>query len=203
MSNIAHGNPQKRPGYAIDIEASCRKRGKSAPAEDCLNEAKTPLDEIESRVVALQRQIANLNSGTLLQSIKEATARLATSWALVTKHQRYVDGYQELALPDAPTYHVQALKTAQSDLEKASQDAQAADGVLASAQKEQRDFKRVEENLVMLGAERATLDQSVRDLTLDKERCDVYLGMVEYGPDGLATLLEKDVGAWKGMLDLV
>ncbi|PTD06189.1 hypothetical protein FCULG_00012318 [Fusarium culmorum] len=148
-------------------------REKSAPAEDRLNEAKTLLDEIESRV------------------------------ALVTKHQRYVDGYQELALPDAPTYHVQALKTAQSELEKASQDAQAADGVLASAQKEQRDFKRVEENLVMLGAERATLDQSVRDLTLDKERRDVYLGMVEYGPDGLATLLEEDVGAWKGMLDLV
>ncbi|KAM0347562.1 hypothetical protein ACHAP4_011325 [Fusarium culmorum] len=171
-------------------------REKSAPAEDRLNEAKTLLDEIESRVVALQRQIANFNSGTLQQSIKEATA-------LVTKHQRYVDGYQELALPDAPTYHVQALKTAQSELEKASQDAQAADGVLASAQKEQRDFKRVEENLVMLGAERATLDQSVRDLTLDKERRDVYLGMVEYGPDGLATLLEEDVGAWKGMLDLV
>ncbi|KAF0643161.1 hypothetical protein FPSE5266_07817 [Fusarium pseudograminearum] len=66
----------------------------------------------------------------------------------------------------------------------------------------QREFKRVEKKLVMLGAERATLDQSVRDLTLDKERCDVYLGMVEYGPDGLATLRE-DVGSWKGMLDLV
>ncbi|KAM0294256.1 hypothetical protein ACHAPM_011409 [Fusarium culmorum] len=54
-------------------------REKSAPAEDRLNEAKTLLDEIESRVVALQRQIANFNSGTLQQSIKEATARLATS----------------------------------------------------------------------------------------------------------------------------
>lgn len=92
-----------------------------------------------------------------------------------------MDGYQELALPGAPTYHVQTLKTAQSDLEKASQDAQATDGVLASAQKEQRDFKRVEENLVMLGAERATLDQSVRDLTLDKERCDVFLGWWSMG----------------------
>ncbi|KAK6721175.1 hypothetical protein SNK04_14511 [Fusarium graminearum] len=80
-----------------------RLNRKSAPAEDRLNEAKTLLNEIESRVVALQRQTANLNSCTIQQSIKEATARLATSWALVTKHQRYVDGYQELALPDAPT----------------------------------------------------------------------------------------------------
>ncbi|EKJ71963.1 hypothetical protein FPSE_07817 [Fusarium pseudograminearum CS3096] len=153
-------------------------REKSALAEDRLNEAKTLLDEIESRVVDLQPQIANLNSGALQESIKETTARLATSSALVTKHQRYVDGYQELALPDAPTYHVQALETDQSELDKASQDAQAAEGVLASAQKEQREFKRVEEKLVMLGAERATLDQSVRDPRLDKERCDVYLGMV-------------------------
>ncbi|KAF5228630.1 hypothetical protein FAUST_10935 [Fusarium austroamericanum] len=184
-------NPQKRPGYASDIEESCRKRRsykrperraspssditanreelvcsehisilreRSAPAEDRLNEAKALLVEIESRVVALQRQIANFNSGTLQESIKEATARLATSWALVTKHQRYVDGYQELALPDAPIYHVQALETAQSQLDRASQDAQAAKGVLASAQKEQRESKCVEEKLVMLGAERATLD---------------------------------------------
>ncbi|KAF5541768.1 hypothetical protein FMEXI_7816 [Fusarium mexicanum] len=228
-------NPQKRPGYASDTEASRRKRRsyedperraspspditanreelvrsehisilreKSAAAEDRLNEAKTLLDETESRAVTLQRQIANVNSGALQESIKEATARLATSSALVTKHQRYVDGYQELALPDAPTYHVQALEKAQSELDKASQDAQTAGGVLASAQEEQREFKRLEEKLVMLGAERATLEQSVRDLTLDKERCDVYLGMVEYGPEGLATLQEEDVGAWKGMLDL-
>jgi hypothetical protein len=53
-----------------------------------------------------------------------------------------------------------------------------------------------------LGAERATQEQSVYDLKLDKERCDVNLGMVEYGPGGLATLREEDVDAWKGMLDL-
>ncbi|KAF5577138.1 hypothetical protein FPCIR_12252 [Fusarium pseudocircinatum] len=228
-------NPQKRPGYASDTEASRRKRrsfkspeprassspdittnreelvrsehisilrDKSAAAEDRLNEAKTLLDEIESRVVALQQQIANVDSGALQESIKEAGARLVTSSALVTKHQRYVNGYQELALPDAPTYHVQALETARSELDKASRDAQAAEGVLASAQEEQRKFKRVEEKLVVLGAEKATREQSVRDLRLEKERCDVYLGMVEYGPHGLATLREEDVGAWKGMLDL-
>ncbi|KAF4944072.1 hypothetical protein FGADI_12954 [Fusarium gaditjirri] len=177
-------------------------REKSAAAEDRLNEAKTLLDEIGPRVVALQRQIANVNSGALQENIKEATARLAASSALVAKHQRYVDGYRELALPDAPTYHVQALETAQSELDKASQDAQTAAGVLASAQEEQKEFKRTEERLVTLGAERASLEQSVRDLRLEKERCDVYLGMVEYGPDGLATLREEDVGAWKGMLDL-
>lgn len=54
-----------------------------------------------------------------------------------------------------------------------------------------------------LNEAKTLLDQSVRDLTLDKERCDVYLGMVEYGPDGLPTLREEDVDAWKGMLDLV
>ncbi|KAF5703460.1 hypothetical protein FGLOB1_9072 [Fusarium globosum] len=177
-------------------------REKSAAAEDRLNEAKSLLDEIEPRVVALQRQIANVNSGALQESIKEATARLATTSALVTKHQRYVDGYKELALPDAPTYHVQALETAQSELDKASRDAQTAGEMLESAQEEQRELKRVEEKLVKLGAEKTTLEQSVLDLRLDKERCDVYLGMVEYGPDGLATLQEEDVGAWKGMLDL-
>ncbi|KAF5963524.1 hypothetical protein FBULB1_13338 [Fusarium bulbicola] len=199
--------PQKRPGCASDTEAlRCKRRSfkslerrasssldtttnreelvrlehisilreKSVAAGDRLNKAKLLLEEIEPRVVALQRKIAN----------------------------RYVDGYKELALPDAPTYHVQALETAQSELDKASRDAKTAEGLLASAQEEQRKFKRVEEKLVMLGAERATLEQSVCDLRLDKERCDVYLGMVEYGPDGLATLREEDVGAWKGMLDL-
>ncbi|KAF4435532.1 hypothetical protein FACUT_7111 [Fusarium acutatum] len=175
---------------------------KSVAAEDRLNAAKTLLDEIEPRVVALQRQIANVNSGAPQESIKEATARLATSSALVAKYQRYVDGYRELALPDAPTYHVQALETAQSELGKASQDAQTVRGVFESAQQEQKEFKRAEEKLVTLGAQRAALEQYVRDLRLEKERCDVYLGMVEYGPDGLATLQEKDVGAWKGMLDL-
>ncbi|CCT76272.1 uncharacterized protein FFUJ_14092 [Fusarium fujikuroi IMI 58289] len=228
-------NPQKRPGYASDTEASRRKRRsfksaerraysspdttanreelvrsehisilreKSAAAEDRLNEAKSLLDGIEPRVVALQRQMANVNSGALQESLKEATARLATSSALVTKHRRYVDGYKELALPDAPTYHVQALETAQSELDKASQDAQTAEGVLASAQEEQRELKRAEEKLVKLGAEKVTLEQSVLDLRLAKARCDVCLGMVEYGPDGLAALQEEDVGAWKGMLDL-
>ncbi|KAG5795396.1 hypothetical protein H9Q69_005554 [Fusarium xylarioides] len=185
-------------------------REKSAAAEDRLNEAQTLLDETEPRVVALQRQIVNVNSGALQESIKDATTRLATYSALVTKHQRYVDGYQELALPNAPTYHVQALETAQSELDKASRDGQNAEGVLASAQEEQRKFKRAEEKLVMLGAEKATLEQSVRDLRLEKERCDVYLGMVEYGPDGMATLREEDVGpgvvvclwacVWRGCL---
>ncbi|KAG4269307.1 hypothetical protein FPRO04_12084 [Fusarium proliferatum] len=222
-------SPQKRPGYTSDTEASRRKRRsykspdisavqnreelvrsehisilreKSGAAEDSLNGAKSLLDEVETRVVSLQRQIANVNAGALQESIKEATARLATSSALVTKHQRYVDGYRELALPDAPTYHVQAMETAQSELDKASQDAQTAEGALASAQEEQRELKRAEEKLVKLGAEKVTLEQSVFDLRLAKARCDVYLGMVEYGPDGLAALREEDVGAWKGMLDL-
>ncbi|RKL25992.1 hypothetical protein BFJ72_g13883 [Fusarium proliferatum] len=221
-------SPQKRPGYTSDTEASRRKRRsykspdisavnreelvrsehisilreKSGAAEDRLNGAKSLLDEVETRVVSLQRQIANVNAGALQESIKEATARLATSSALVTKHQRYVDGYRELALPDAPTYHVQAMETAQSELDKASQDAQTAEGALASAQEEQRELKRAEEKLVKLGAEKVTLEQSVFDLRLAKARCDVYLGMVEYGPDGLAALREEDVGAWKGMLDL-
>ncbi|KAG4259337.1 hypothetical protein FPRO03_13013 [Fusarium proliferatum] len=222
-------SPQKRPGHTSDTEASRRKRRsykspdisavqnreelvrsehisilreKSGAAEDRLNGAKSLLDEVETRVVSLQRQITNVNAGALQESIKEATARLATSSALVTKHLRYVDGYRELALPDAPTYHVQAMETAQSELDKASQDAQTAEGVLASAQEEQRELKRAEEKLVKLGAEKVTLEQSVFDLQLAKARCDVYLGMVEYGPDGLAALREEDVGAWKGMLDL-
>jgi hypothetical protein len=99
-------------------------REKSAAAEDRLNEAKTLLGQIETSVIALERQIANVNVAALQESIKEATARLATFSALVAKHRRYVDGYQELALPDAPTYHIQAQETAQSELDKASQDAQ-------------------------------------------------------------------------------
>ncbi|KAF5707526.1 hypothetical protein FMUND_11042 [Fusarium mundagurra] len=177
-------------------------REKSAAAEDRLNEAKILLDRIETSAIALERQITNVNPAALQESIEKATARLATSSALVAKHQRYVDGYQELALPDAPTYHVQALETAQSDLYKASQDAQTTERELASAQGEQREFKRAEERLIKLGAEKTTQAQLVYDLKLDKERCDVYLGMVEYGPGGLATLREEDVGAWKGMLDL-